>query len=291
MLAASISTNTQSVYINAVQAFNNFRTLYNLPKIWPAPVAHLSLFISYCFEVGYASSTITTYLSGISFHHKLYHLEDYTAAFIIRKLLEGCRRIRPRYDIRAPITEQVLNRICAVLPEICFSQYECVLFTAAYAAAYYGLMRVSEVVFTSHLQASRPLLKTDVWLGEGENVLFIAIRASKTNQAGPPTILRIPAAIKASICCFSAVRQYMTCRPPDGRYFFCHQNGRPLSRGQFSAILTKAIKKLGLPMHLYASHSFRIGRASDLASRGYSCEAIMRLGRWNTRAVEGYIRS
>ena len=42
-----------------------------------------------------------------------------------------------------------------------------------------------------------------------------------------------------------------------------------MKRSQFSSVLAKAVQKLRLPMQSYASHSFRIGRASDLASRGY----------------------
>lgn len=285
-----MSSKSHSVYTNALQVFNNFRNYYNLTITWPVPVAHLSLFITYCFELGYASSTITTYLSAISFHHKIYDMLDPTTAFVVKKLLEGCRRIRPSYDVRAPITELILARICSVLPEICFSNYECILFKAAFVIAYYGLLRVGEIVFTNPLQANRPLLRTDVWLGEGANVLFISIRVSKTNQSGHPTILRIPLASSATICCVTVVKQYMRFRPEGTLYFFCHQNGHPLKRSQFSSILAKAVKKLGLPMHLYATHSFRIGRATDLAARGYSSAAIKLLGRWKTGAVTRYIR-
>lgn len=198
--------------------------------------------------------------------------------------------MRPRHDVRAPITESVLIRIFSVLPDICFSKYESNLFKAAYAAAYFGLLRVSEVVFTNQLQANRPLLKSDVWLEEGASALFISIRVSKTNQSGPPTILRIPALTNQSICCVATLQQYIKRRPADSFYFFCHQNGHPLKRSQFNGVLIKAIQKLGLPIQLYASHSFRIGRASDLASKGVSSDVIKQMGRWKSRAVERYIR-
>lgn len=292
LLAASVTSNTHSVYTNALHAFDSFRSRYNLPKCWPSPVEHLSLFISYCFGSGCAPSTITAHLSGLSFHHKLFDLQDPTTCFIIKKLLEGCRRTRPRHDIRAPITEPLLAKICAVLPEFCWSHYESTLFAAAYTIAYHGLMRVSEVVFTNQLQANRPLLESDVWLGEGHNVLFISIRVSKTNHTGPPTLLRIPIADKASssICCVTAVKHYMQYRPAHSKYFFCHQNSYPLTRSQFTGVLSKAVQRLGLPTHLYASHSFRIGRASDLAAKGYSSETIKHSGRWNSGAVNRYIR-
>ena len=71
---------------------------------------------------------------------------DTTTTFIVKKILEGCRRTRPQRDVRAPITEAMLGKLCAVLPGICFSRYETILFKAAFLTAYFGLLRVSEVV-------------------------------------------------------------------------------------------------------------------------------------------------
>ena len=216
---------------------------------------------------------------------------DTTATFIVKKLLEGCRRTRPQRDVRAPITEAMLGKLCAVLPGICFSRYETILFKAAFLTAYFGLLRVSEVVFTNQFQAFKPLLRTDVQFEDESRALIISIRVSKTNQAGPPTRLRIPMSADPSLCCVAAVQQFLNYRPANGFYLFCHQNGRPLTSNQFSGVLSKAVRELGLSPQLYTSHSFRIGRASDLAAKGIPCETIMKLGRWRSGAVERYIRS
>lgn len=251
---------------------------------------HIILFISYCFDIGYSPSTITTYMSGISFYHKLRDLKDPTALFIVKKLLEGCRRIRPRQDVRAPITEEILNKICIMLPDICYSFYETCLLKAACLTAYYGLLRVSEIVFTCQIQADRPLQPADVQVVESSLALIISIRVSKTNQAGAPTVLRIPASSNPTLCCVRAVQHYLCIRPSYSRYFFCHVNGAPLTKSQFSGILTKAIRAIGLPTQLYSSHSFRIGRATDLAAKGVSSDIIKKLGRWRSDTVERYIR-
>ena len=67
-------------------------------------------------------------------------------------------------------------------------------------------------------------------------------------------------------------------------------NGSPLRRSQFTGVLAKAICHLSLPTQVYTSHSFRTGRASDLASKSLSNETIKKLGRWKSDAVERYIR-
>ena len=180
------------MYNNRVTAFNKFRVAYNLPNNWPSPVSHLSLFITYCFEMGYAPSTISTYFAGLGYNHKLRSLEDPTASFVIKKLLEGCRRMRQNHDVRAPITESILQKILSVLHHVCYSPYKASLFRAAYFLAYFGLLRVSEIVFTSSAQANRPLLFSDVLLTERPRALILSIRFSKNNQTGPPISLRIP---------------------------------------------------------------------------------------------------
>ena len=278
------------MYRNALTAFKNFRQSYNLNEIWPVPVNQLSLFVSFCFEVGYSPSTIATFISGISTFHKIRSWEDPSSAFIIRKLLEGCRRLRKSHDIRAPITESILSKISQVLPNICFSQSEVTLFKAAFFLAYYGLLRVSEIVLTHPKQADRALLFSDIHIEDGSKALLVTIRISKTNQSGPPTKLRIPASNNKHLCCVSAIQQYLILRPTGSPYFFVHCNGRPLTRSQFSGVLAKAVRSLGLPSQLYPSHSFRIGRATELAAQDISSERIEAMGRWKSNVVERYIR-
>ena len=161
-MRASLAINTQMAYKNAVSAFNKFRSHHNLGSQWPAAVIHVQYFISSCFERGFSPATISSYCSGISFFHKINNLSDPTSTFIIQKMLEGCRRSRKHYDNRAPISKETLNMICSKLPQICSNQYETLLFTAAFTLAYYGLLRVSELVYTDPMHKDRPLQLSDV---------------------------------------------------------------------------------------------------------------------------------
>ena len=120
-----------------------------------------------------------TYISGIGFFvHKLRNLDDHTAAFIVKKLLEGCRRSRSVRDVRAPLTEAILQRICSALSEVCYSPYGSYLSYAIFLTAYIGLLLVSEVVFTSPMQANRSLLFSDVKFIRNPSALLVAINAS-----------------------------------------------------------------------------------------------------------------
>lgn len=252
------------------------------------PTSHIIWFITNCFESGYAPSTISTYVSGISFRHKIANMHDHTGTFVIKKLLEGCRRIKPQIDSRAPITDTILKRVCEVLPVVCYSVFEARLFRAAFTLAYFGLLRVGEIVLTTKGQADRPLKVGDVMVEK--TAVSLTIRTSKTKQAGKPVILRIPAVADKQICCVDAMNQYTTHRPLGQAQFFCHSNRTPMTRSQFSGVLKKAIKRIGLPNSQYQTHSFRIGRATNLAMRGVSAENIKKLGRWQSSAYGSYIR-
>ena len=282
--------NTHTTYKNAITAFNKFRTHHNLGTQWPAGVLQIQYFISSCFEKGFSPATICTYCSGIGYFHKINNLTDPTGTFIIQKMLEGCRRSRKQNDNRAPISKDLLTSICVKLGEICFSHYEVLLFKAAFTLAYYGLLRISELVYTGPMHRDRPLQLSDVSYDLYNKTLLIQIRKSKTDQSGKAIKLKIHPAKKGNICCVHSVLTFIKARPKNDGYLLCHQNSDPLTKYQFSSILVKAISKLGLsPLH-FKTHSFRIGRATDLAAEGVNADTIKMMGRWSSNVFCKYIR-
>ena len=189
LLTSSIAENTQLAYKNAINAFNRFRTQYNMNIDWPASVDQITLFISHCYSKGYSPSTLSTYCSGISFYHKLKCIKDPTEEFLVKKLLEGFKRSRKQVDSRQPITSSLLSTICHNLSFICTDKYEECLFKSAYTLTYHGLFRVSELVSTSSINSNQMIQYQDITVNG--DTLIICLRKSKTNQRGPPTILKI----------------------------------------------------------------------------------------------------
>ncbi|KAJ8304040.1 hypothetical protein KUTeg_017623 [Tegillarca granosa] len=125
--------------------------------------------------------------------------------------------------------------------------------------AFYGLLRVSELVYTTADMGHRPLFYSDIKVStSGSKVgLLVKIRFSKTDQQGRSVTLRIPVNRKVSL-------PGVYSKPADG-ILFIHEDGSPLTRYQFNAVLRKSIIKLGLPVSVFSSHSFRIGAATTLA--------------------------
>lgn len=290
LLESSLSINTVLTYDNALSNFNNFRIQYHLPAVWPAPIHHIALFISFCFEKGLSSATIRTYVSGVAYHHKLRNWFDPKEIFLIKKLLEGCSTLRKSKDLRAPILFNHLKIICNCLSTVCLNSYETLLFKAAYTLAYFGLFRVSELVFTSDLQANRPLMINDVSFLKGNSVLKVIIRSSKTSRNGDPITLLLPCERETELCPVCCLYQFCGIRPKSDGFLFIHVDGKPLKRTQFTSILAKAVQMGKLSDRHFRSHSFRIGRATQLASDGVSMDVIQRLGRWKSDVCQLYIR-
>lgn len=290
LLQASVAINTASTYHTAVSCFLTFLSQYGFPSSYPFKAELIVLFVAYCFENGFAPSTISTYMAGLSFFHKLNNWYDPSELFVVKKLLEGCHRSRKRTDSRAPITPQILCAICTVIPQVCYNQYEAYLFQAAYLLAYFGLLRISELVHTNYQHYGRALKLSDLKFDHGNKAVIVTVRQSKTNQSGPPEILRIPCEPDSDLCPVCALSKYVSIRSRASGYLFQHQSGAPLTRSQFSAVLAKCIMSSPFRKGKILSHSFRIGRATELASKGVPHEAIMRMGRWRSSSFQGYIR-
>ncbi|MEW8547290.1 MAG: tyrosine-type recombinase/integrase [Candidatus Thiodiazotropha sp.] len=290
MLQSSVAVNTATTYHNAVSCFLAFLSHYGFTVSYPFKAEQIVLFVAHCFEIGFAPSTISTYMAGLSFFHKMNNWYDPSELFIVKKLLEGCHRSRKRADNRAPVTPQILRAICNAIPQLCYNQYEASLFQAAYLLAYFGLFRVSELVHTDCRHFGRALQLSDVKFDVGHTAVILTIRCSKTNQSGQPESLRIPCEPDPGLCPVCALLRYFSLRSKVDGYLFQHQNGAPLTRGQFSAVLAKCIMHSPFRSSKILSHSFRIGRATELAAKGIAHDAIMQMGRWRSSSFQGYIR-
>jgi hypothetical protein len=288
LISSSMSENTRMSYTTALNHFSNFHEIYGFPLEWPVSTYRLVMYIAYCYEKNLAASTILLYTSGIGFAHKLKGFQNPSENFVIRKMLEGCKRSRHSTDMRVPISICMLNKLAESLKHVCFSNFERILFTSAFYLAYFGLFRVSELVASSSTSVDRALQKEDVIFSKDNRYVTIRLRISKTNQAGKPTFIVIPINGETSSG-ISFLKQLVILSPSKSRQFFCHLNGCPLTRYQFSSVLAKACRHAGFQSKVL-THSFRIGRATDLALKGISDDQIKMLGRWSSNSFSRYIR-
>ena len=89
LLQAGLAPNTQQAYSTGLSAFQRFRSSYALQMKWPTSEHQIVLFIAYCFEMGYSPKTITTYLAGINYYHKLNGWSPLDRYFLAKKMIDG----------------------------------------------------------------------------------------------------------------------------------------------------------------------------------------------------------
>ena len=86
------------------------------PTHIPIYPATLALFIAYIFNRDYAPSTVNTYVSALSYSHKLSGLPDPTRVFYIAQMLKGYGKRGFRLDSRFPITLHILHSLLEASP-------------------------------------------------------------------------------------------------------------------------------------------------------------------------------
>ena len=292
-----------------------------MPKTWESRVI---LYCTYLVEVvKLQSSTIKSYISGIK---KI--LEEDGYEWNIRKALlntitKTCKLKNDRITTRLPIGKHLLEMIIIETKKLYKRQpYLEKLYIAVFSLCYYGLLRVGEVSQSQH-----SIKAVDIHEGNNRNrqKLLIILRSSKTHTKGDrPQQIRIignktinvidnaeiPSNHKKQstqetefstrgkfntiFCPVKCFKEFTAVRPRIKslqEQIFIFRDGSPLKAEQLRRTLRTILARLRLDPSIYDTHSFRIGRATDLEKLNVDIESIKRLGRWRSNAVYKYLRN
>lgn len=115
-------------------------------------------------------------------HLLLSGCEDVTKAFIIRHTLKGWKKETCKMECRHPISHSLLCRLLGSLPVVCSSSFEASLFKVSICLAFFGAVRVSELVSPPSRGKTGGLMADGVILANG--AIHIRIRRSKTSIFG-----------------------------------------------------------------------------------------------------------
>ncbi|XP_031758455.1 uncharacterized protein LOC116410934 isoform X1 [Xenopus tropicalis] len=224
-------------------------------------------------------------LTGLAFFFKLLGWQDVTKHFIITQALKGWRREGKKGDTRRPVDFQLLQRLLAPLQVICKSPYETALFRAAFSLAFFGALRISELVPQS---AKKPggLKQEDMIVNE--KFIRFRIGRSKTDVLGRGCWVTI-SAIQGHACPVQLISTFAALRSA-GTNFLVHEDSSPLTRYQFSRLFNRCLEHLGLEKKEFGTHSFRIGAATEACLQGLSESSVKSVGRWKSNCFAAYIR-
>lgn len=277
---------TIASYDSSLSNLSNFvHNVLGLSFALPVSSENIGRYVTYMFEKGYKVSYIRSNLSGIGYFHKIKGLHDPSDCFLVTELLKGLEKLRPSGDTRMPIQKPLLFDLLKAI-EICAkSPYQKLMFSAMSLLAYYALLRVGEVTKSSSVVKNVLGVDQVSVYSSSMIVFFKNFKFSK----GKTHKLRIHK-VKFGPCPVDYVTRYLLVRPKVKGPLFCKIDGSFVSRDNFVKVLKTSLAYLNIDSSHFNTHSFRIGRCTDLSGEGYSEQQIKLIGRWNSSSYRKYVR-
>jgi len=258
-------------------------------QIFPSTHIMLSSFISYLFLRNYQPSTIASYVSAVTFVHKINALPDPANSFLIKKILKGTQNLRPTSDMRLPITRDILQKLINALPVVIRDNFNRALLQAMMTFAYFCFLRIGEIAVKNE---QKVIQRGDIKLEQvdSENVnMTVILKYYKHSDLQPKTLF-ISSVKQNALCPVSALMNYLKISGHTSGPLFKFRCGTPVSSYFFKSSLKLLLQFIGLNTNLYTGHSFRIGAATSAAARGVPLAVIQHMGRWKSNAFQHYIR-
>ena len=243
------------------------------------------------------SNTIQGYLSAIAFMHIKAGVDDTTKNPSVSLTLQGIKRTEPvLLDKKLkPIEKDLLHTMVEAIPFSCFDVYSCSLVKSLFLLTFYACLRAGEIVHsdkTDHTQCLKHLK-------EHNNSYTITFESYKHSGQLPPISddqdSELPQIVLHALedkvhCPVRALKAFLRMRGGKSGPIFINKEGQPIKRTHLTNWMKKTLEMAGMPPARYNTHSFRIGRTTQLARDGYSDEIIRRTGRWKSNAYKDYIR-
>ena len=230
----------------------------------------------------FSASSIKSAFSGISHFYKMLMLTNPIRSPAIDKLLITYSR-EQQQDNRRPINRQVLRRLL-LLHHPDLPCYYDDAFYLIYTLMYRMALRISEITNYSE-KFHHALRYSDIVLHHGMASLQVTLRSYKHSTEKKIFQLQL------SNTSIAVLTRFLQARGDTDGQLFIHRNGKLFSRSFIAKTLRDDLYKLGYNPMDYNTHSFRIGRTTDLAEAGCSELQIAQLGRWTSKAYHKYIRA
>ena len=237
LLNAALTEGTRHAYKHAVTSFTAFSTThFPASSVFPASIGALAAFVAHLFSQNYAPATLLTYMSALSYVHKLADMADPTQHFVIKKLLAGAQKLAAKPDTRLPITPTVLHKIVDATPFIVSSNYVCYMLQSMFLLSFHVFLRIGEITVHSKARHASVIQVSDVTISNSS--LTLVMCHFKHNTSGRPVTLSI-SRTHEKYCPVLALSRFLTVRGTVQGPLYAFANATPVSRNFFCNHLIK----------------------------------------------------
>ena len=283
----SLSDNAYKTYHAAWTRFTTFMRKKLGIKTPFTQSPQISMYVAYLHSKQLKVSTIRTHLSAIAFMHETSGYPNPTQSFTIRKLLVSYSKSDTLPNSRKPIDRNLLAKLIKSIKNHS-SSYNTALNTCMFTLMYHAALRVSEVCVTP--RSSHTLQYKNVSITKYHHTKCLKVKFTTFKHCHLPTPPLILHPTRDITCPVTAFVTYSVLRGSSPGPLFRNKNGTPLKRPHLTSTLKQHLQVMGYDPRTYNTHSFRIGKTTDLASQGYSSLQISRIGRWHSNAYQKYIK-
>jgi len=260
---------------------------------FPASDKTIAHYLKYMSESGYAQSTITGHLAAIKSQYALYASNDPTESLLVQLAKQrAVKEAVPGKEGKYPLLRDDLLKILQ-LPLVTWRDCRdaTLILLQWISMARVGnivALKVSDIMFQHTTIGNSPCE-------------YIVLRFEKLKNAEGEKLVFIGQGTQ-SFCAVMWVRAYLKNMKDtfkdsftDNSPLFFKLSGNALahlSAGTPSSLLKKKVAAIGLNPAIYASHSNRIGSATEAARLGMRIYAIRRQGLWSDKStcVYKYLR-
>ena len=252
---------------------------------------HVALFVAHLSERQLSYKTIRTYLSAVSYVFRLREWNDPTSGFLVTKSLQGMQKLSPGESIRSlPITRPLPHRLVQAIPHCTACHYYQLLFKTLFLITHYACLRAGEIVVSNDPSHVIQMSQIAVFERAGRKIYEINLTSFKHSKGRTPTLTLLPTATTQEFCPVTALDHYIHARGLSDDPLIRHRSGKPLTRTEFADFLHSCLVYCGEQDGKYGTHSFRVGRATQLSADNQPDSTICQTGRWKSNAYLQYIR-
>lgn len=201
---ASLTNSSLASYPHAWTVFKDFAEKYELNIEFPVKQHILVYYFPYLFSKDHAATAISSYLSAISYIHKLNSI--WGSMFVLFNTKIALIKLKPSQDARIPITKNILHQICDFLPVTVSNAFEIAMFRAMFLLAFYGFLRVGEITSCQKV-IDKNLIQFNQFSRELDQltIKFITYK----HHMGKPFFLAIHSASNKKYCPVQCLQDYI----------------------------------------------------------------------------------
>ena len=211
---------------------------------------------------------------------------------IIKKLFDGIDKGQPIKEVRSPITISILQSIIEAMDHMQCGSFVSYMYKCLFTFMYFACARVGEVAKSQGQTQHIIQVKDLEFIPQSQTSpasFLVLFKSFKHNKSG--ALHKIPLKPQAvGLSPVKMVLDWLAIRGYNPGPLFLDISGKPISAHQVSAMLKKCLRSVGLEADRYGTHSFRIGRCSDLVKQGETDTQLRFLGRFHSEAFIKYVR-